>query len=58
MTLGTFGTPGANTLAGSNIYANDGTGGAPAGAYFDDICFEELSENAFRQIIRKRSSDD
>ena len=44
-TLGTFGTAGANTLAGSNIYANAGTGGAPAGAHFDDMCIEQLFEN-------------
>jgi hypothetical protein len=41
-TLGTFGTAGANTLAGSNIYANPGVGGTPPGAHFDDICFEDL----------------
>ncbi|MEZ5197067.1 MAG: T9SS type A sorting domain-containing protein [Bacteroidales bacterium] len=41
-TLGTFGTPGALTLAGSNIYAAPGTGLTPPGAFFDDICFEEL----------------
>nr|NQU91103.1 T9SS type A sorting domain-containing protein [Bacteroidota bacterium] len=41
-TLGTFGTAGANTLAGSNIYANPGASGTPPGAHFDDICFMEI----------------
>ncbi len=41
-TLGTFGNPGALTLGGANYFANPGAGGAPAGAHFDDVCFEQL----------------
>lgn len=41
-TLGTFGTPGALTLAGANIFANPGATGVPPGAFFDDICFTEV----------------
>ena len=40
-TLGTFGTPGANTLGGANIYAWASAGNSPL-AYFDDVCFEVL----------------
>jgi len=40
-TLGTFGTPGANTLGSSNIYAWASAGNSPL-AYFDDVCFEVL----------------
>ena len=39
--LGTFGTPGENSLGLVGFYANPGTGGTPAGAHFDDVCFEE-----------------
>ena len=38
-TLGTFGTPGANTLGSCNFFANPGAGGTPPGAHFDDVCF-------------------
>jgi len=38
-TLGTFGTPGANTLGSVNFYANPGGTGIPAGAHFDNVCF-------------------
>jgi hypothetical protein len=40
-TLGTFGTAGANTLGGANIYAWASAGNSPL-AYFDDVCFEVL----------------
>ena len=46
-TLGTFGTAGALTLAGSNLYANPGAGGTPPGAHFDDICFVELPSQSW-----------
>ncbi len=42
-TLGTFGNPGLLTLGGANYFANPGAGGAPAGAHFDDVCFEDIS---------------
>ncbi|MCK4570010.1 MAG: T9SS type A sorting domain-containing protein, partial [Bacteroidales bacterium] len=37
-TLGTFGTPGANTLGAANIYAWASGGNSPL-CYFDDVCF-------------------
>jgi hypothetical protein len=43
-TLGTFGTPGLNTLGGANYFANPGAGGTPPGAHFDDICFNAWEE--------------
>lgn len=40
--LGCFGTPGAITLGGINVYAWYSTGNTPL-AYFDDLCFEQLT---------------
>ncbi len=42
--LGTFGTPGALTLGSANYYANAGLTGPKA--YFDDVCFEEVTPQA------------
>jgi len=41
--LGTFGTPGAVTLGGANLYANPGAAGTPPGAHFDDLCFTDIT---------------
>jgi len=53
--LGCFGTPGMITLGSMNIYAWNSTGNSPL-AYFDDLCFEQLTYVGIGENIEVNSN--